>query len=112
MLPTTKQPRSCREAEQTTTGQQRQGLQELVVNRIVSVKFVAGNVSMYISLWKTLTNDPYVLDIIEFGVKMDFITIPPPHMTPRLTRCSLAQQIELDHELQHLIKKWVIRPTH
>ena len=52
-----------------------------------------------------------VLDIIEFGVKMDFITIPPPHMTPRLTRCSLAQQIELDHELKNLIKKRVIRPT-
>ena len=61
------------------TGQQGQVLQELVVNHIVSVKFVAGNVSMYISLWKTLTNDPYVLDIIEFGVKMDFITIPLPH---------------------------------
>ena len=53
-----------------------------------------------------------MLDIIEFGVKMDFITIPPPHMTPRLTRCSLAQQIEFGHELKNLIKKWVIRPTH
>ena len=67
---------------------------------------------MYISLWKTLTNDPYMLDIIEFGVKMDFITIHPPHMTPCLTQCSLAQQIELDHELKNLIKKRVIRPTH
>ena len=112
MLPTTKQPRSCQEAGQSTTGQQRQGLQELVVNCIVSVKFVAGNVSMYISLWKTLTNDPCVLDIIEFGIKMDFIRIPPPHMTPRLTQCSLAQQIELDHEFKNLIKKRVIRPTH
>ena len=51
MLPTTKQ---------STMEQQRQGLKELVVNRIVSVKFVAGNVSMYSSLWKTLTNDPYL----------------------------------------------------
>ena len=39
---------------------------------------------MYISLWKTLTNDPYVLDIIEFGVKMDFIAIPPPPPPPLL----------------------------
>ena len=112
MLPTRKQPWSCREAEQSTMGQQRQGLQELVVNRIVSVTFVAGNVSMYISLWKTLTNDPYVLDIIEFGVKMDFITITPLHITPRLTQCPLAQQIELDHEFKNLIKKRVICPTH
>ena len=33
-------------------------------------------------------------------------------MAPRLAQGSLAQQIELDHELKKLIKKRVIRPTH
>ena len=51
----------------------------------VSHIFVAGQVRLCLKLWKTLTSDPYVLDIIQLGVKLDFIQHPPP---PRVTTLS------------------------
>ena len=54
--------------------QRRQGLHTLTF--VSSSRFIAGQVALCFELWKNLTSDPYVLDIIQFGFKSDCVQHP------------------------------------
>ena len=66
---------------------------------------------MCFGLWNTLTSDPYVLDIIQFGVKLDFIQ-HPLFRRPGLARFSKDRELAITQELAVLLHKRVVRPTH
>ena len=85
----------------------RQGLPTLT---FVSRIFVAGQVRLCLKLWKTLTSDPYVLDIIQFGVKLDFIQQPPLY-NPVRVHFPIDQELAITQELTVLHQKQVTQPT-
>ena len=78
---------------------------------IKSRKFIAGLVNLFFDVWNKLTNDPYVLDIILCGVKLDFIQPPPFNYSHIRTHFSTDQELAMNQELTILLQKKVIYPT-
>ena len=89
------------------------GLQGQVLRplKLVSRKFIAGQVNLFFDVWNSLTSDPYVLDIILCGVKLDFIKPPPFPNSHILTHFSTAQELAINQGLTILLQKKVICPT-
>ena len=71
---------------------------------------VGGQLSLYLTYWKNLTNDPYILAIIESGITVDLID-DPPHRLLAVTTFSVAQQTAINVELKSLLRRRVIVPT-
>ena len=97
--------RSCREAVRKETGLPGRGLRTL---KLVSRKFIAGQVTLFFHVWNKLTNDPYVLDIILCGVKLDFIQPPPFNYSHIQTHFSTDQELTI---LLQVICPTMLSPT-
>ena len=100
--------RSWRETVRKETGLPGQGLWPL---KLVSRKFIAGQVNLFFDAWNNLTSDPYVLDIILCWVKLDFIKPPPFPNSHILTHFPTALELAINQELTILLQKKVICPT-
>ena len=99
---------SSREAVRKEMGLLGQGLRTL---KLVSRKFVAGQVNLFFDVWNKLTNDPCVLDIILCGVKLDFIQPPPFNYSHIWTHFSTDQELAVNQELTILLQKFICPTT-
>lgn len=69
--------------------------------------YTAGNIKYYHQIWKELTQDAWILDIIKYGLKLDFLHIT--HQTKVYnTTLSSKEPFIIDTQIKKLLKKRVI----
>ena len=81
-------------------------LQELNVSTNTSCTFVAGKIKYYYNNWKNITNDRFILDIVKYGLKIDFKNKPQLANVPKIPHNAEEKSINL--EINKLLKKGVI----
>ena len=72
--------------------------------------YKAGNITNCLGKWQDLTSDRTILDIVEYGLKLDFIDTPPlckPYQYP----VSQQEYIIINAEINKLLDKQVIIET-
>ena len=72
-----------------------------------SNNLVAGNIKNFIENWKEITSDSIILDIVENGLKIDFLSIPGNLTVPQIPHCASEQEI-ITTEIKYLLRKGVI----
>ena len=71
----------------------------------------AGNISLYLYNWFKLTSDSGILDIVQNGLKMEFIDKSPTQTEVYSHPVSILKQSILDEEIAKLLQKKVIVET-
>ena len=82
-------------------------LQELNVSTNTSCTFVAGKIKYYYNNWKNITNDRFILDIVKYGLKIDFKNKPQLANVPKILHNAEEKSI-INLEINKLLKKGVI----
>ena len=72
-----------------------------------SNNLVAGNIKNFIENWKEITSDSIILDIVENGLKIDFLNIPGNLKVPQIPHCVSEQEI-ITTEIRSLLRKGII----
>ena len=91
--------------DKTAEQQIYQKLNSVSSNKSTS-KSVAGNVKNFIENWKEITSDPIILDIVENGLKIDFLSIPGNLKLPQIPHCVSEQEI-ITTEIKSPLRKGV-----
>ena len=73
--------------------------------------YKAGNISRYLYDWSKITTDSVILDIVQNGLKMDFIDKPPTQTKVHFYPVSMLEQSITDEEIAKLLQKKVIVET-
>ena len=92
--------------DQTAEQQIHQKLNSVSSNKSTS-EFAAGNIKNSIENWKEITSDSIILDIVENGLKIDFLNIPGNLKVPQIPHCVSEQEI-ITTEINSLLRKGVI----
>ena len=92
--------------DQTAEQQIHQKLNSVSSNKSTS-EFVAGNIKNFMENWKEITTDSIILDIVENGLKIDFLNIPDNLKVPQILHCVSEQEI-ITTEIKSLLRKGVI----
>ena len=71
------------------------------------LSFKAGNLSNHFDHWAELTNDRYILDIVQTGLKLDFFHEPDTFPLPK-SKFNSTDQIIIQEEIKTLLQKQVI----
>ena len=82
-------------------------MQELNVSTNTSCTFVAGKIKYYYNNWKNITNDRFILDIVKYGLKIDFKNKPQLVNVPKIPHNTEEKRI-INFEINKLLKKGVI----
>ena len=82
-------------------------LQELNVSTNTSCTFVAGKIKYYYNNWKNITNDRFILDIVKYGLKIDFKNKPQLVNVPKIPYNAEAKSI-INLEINKLFQKGFI----
>ena len=69
--------------------------------------FRAGNFKRFNENWENLTSNPWVLNIIKPGLKLDFIG-PPEQNVYRQLSLSVEERLIIDKEIDKLLDKKVV----
>ena len=69
--------------DKTAAQQIYQKLNSVSSNKSTS-DFVAGNIKNFIENWKDITSDSIKLDMVENGLKIDFLSIPKNLKVPQI----------------------------
>ena len=70
--------------------------------------FVGGQISQYLPKWISITSDPTILQIVQ-GDKIEFLGQPPTQNACPSNHIAREHALEIDNEINGLIKKQVIR---
>jgi len=72
---------------------------------------VGARLPRFLVNWRKITQDPWVLSVVEVGFKPTFVDKPPPvSVTPLLTRCDGEHRVQLLQAVTDLLaKKAVVR---
>jgi len=79
----------------------------LNILRIEVLQYTAGNIKNYLQYWFTLTKNPWILKIIQYGLKLDFIDIPCQNKYNQNT-LSIEELDIIDLEIEKLLTKKVV----
>ena len=71
--------------------------------------FVAGNIKNYVSNWRKITSDRYILDIVQKGLTLNFTNYPPDSSEPFEYPRGQKEFETIDSEVKKLLRKKVIR---
>ncbi len=69
--------------------------------------FFAGKISNCYNKWKEITNDPFILQLVRKGLKIDFFEWPPEYHTSNFSLRSF-EKVVIDKEITKLLDKKVI----
>ena len=104
---TTTLPEELCSREKGSEAEQQPILQELNVSTNTSCTFVAGKIKYYYNNWKNITNDRFILDIVKYGLKIDFKSKPQLVNVPKIPHNAKEISI-INLEINKLLKKGVI----
>ena len=82
-------------------------LQELNVSTNTSYTFATGKIKYYYNNWKNITNDTFILDIVNYGLKIDFKNKRQLVNVPKIPHNAEEKSI-INLEINKLLKKGVI----
>ena len=71
--------------------------------------FTAGKIYNYLSQWKSITSDPFIIDIVKSGLKLRFADEPSQKICHNIPITKYEKQIISD-EIQKLLQKEVMYP--
>ena len=71
--------------------------------------FTAGNIHNHLSQWKSITSDPFIIDIVKSGLKLRFAEEPAQNIYHNIPVTKAEKQIISD-EIQKLLQKEVMYP--
>ena len=77
--------------------------------KLMVAKFVGGAIGNQIKEWKNITSDKYIINIIMYGLKLNFMS-PPPGRAPFEYQRSQSEREIISGEIRNLLKKRVIEP--
>ena len=69
--------------------------------------FTAGNIHNHLSQWKSITSDPFIIDIVKTGLKLRFAEEPAQNICHNNPVTKAEKQIISD-EIQKLTKRGYI----
>ena len=72
--------------------------------------FQAGNIARYPEAWKRLTSDKFILDIVQNGLKLNFLGEVPENNAFEYNRSAKETEL-IDSEVKKLLDKGVISLT-
>ena len=78
--------------------------------RAEAEKFKGGNITNCFAKWANITQDQFVLNIVKFGLTMEFAEVPLCHFIPPLN-FSLGETEIIHAEIYKLLSKGVIVNT-
>ena len=81
------------------------------INISNSITELRNNIKNFISAWKTITSDINILNIVKYGLKIDFNSWPLPTREPFVCSRNELESIHIKSEIQKLIDKGVIQKT-
>jgi hypothetical protein len=69
---------------------------------------VGARLKLFLKEWRSVTNDPWILQIVDSGFRIDFISRPFQSADPG--ECSMSQQMQAvcDEEVSNLLRKKAI----
>ena len=76
-----------------------------------SALFIPGNIQNCFAEWAALTDNSYVLDVVQFGLTLDFIDNPDLTLGVPTHNFSSAQSEIISREVQRLVSLQVIAPS-
>ena len=82
-------------------------LQELNVSTNKSYTFATGKIKYYYNNWKNITNDTFILDIVNYGLKIDFKNKRQLVNVPKIPHNAEEKSI-INLEINKLLKQGVI----
>ena len=82
-------------------------LRQLNVSTNTSCTFVAGKIKYYYKNWRDITSDRFILDIVKYGLKIDFKNKPQLANVPKIPHNAEEKSI-VNLEIDKLLKKGVI----
>ena len=71
--------------------------------------FTAGNIHNHLSQWKSITSDPFIIDIVKSNLKLRFAEEPAQNICHNMPVTKAEKQIISD-EIQKLLQKQVMYP--
>ena len=72
--------------------------------------YKAGNIQSHYQAWKRYTSDRHILDIVHYGLTLNFATDNPPSKGPFEYKRQGKEVVVIDAEVNALIQKQVIEP--
>ena len=72
--------------------------------------FTAGNIHNHLSQWKSITPDPFIIDIVKSGLKLRFAEEPAQKFCCNIPITKTEKQIVLARWNSKLLQKKVIYP--
>ena len=78
--------------------------------RVVVEKLKGGNITNCFEKWANITQDQFVLNIVKFGLTMEFAEVPVCQFVPPLNFSPVETEI-IDAEISKLLSKGVIVNT-
>ena len=76
-----------------------------------SALFIPGNIQNCFAEWASLTDNSYVLDVVQFGLTLDFIDNPDLTLGVPTHNFSSAESEIISREVQRLVSLQVIAPS-
>ncbi|KZS20361.1 Uncharacterized protein APZ42_012970 [Daphnia magna] len=80
------------------------------VSPLDSPPIVGGRLRHFVESWKTLSKDPWILQSISQGVKLDFLASPYQACSQTNMEMEESQWVVCDREIRDLVKKEAIEP--
>ena len=66
-------------------------------------QYKGGNIKNYLYNWENITSDPYILQIIKYGLKLEFESMPLKQR--HQIHLSFSEMNIIDTEIENLLKK-------
>lgn len=70
-------------------------------------KSIAGRLRFFLDFWKTITNDKFILNVIE-GLEIPFESLPIQLTFPPEIRCSAVEKQSIDQEVIKFVNKGIV----
>lgn len=79
-------------------------------SRVVSETWVGARLAVFGAEWRTITTDPWIIDTVESGYRLEFTSQPHQAALPRVAKFNAQLQSICDAEVHSLLgKKAIIR---
>ncbi len=66
--------------------------------------------SQFAQEWRSISSDPFILNMVSMGVSLDFLSLPSQSTRPTNCKMSLKMERAFDLEVSELIVKRAIFP--
>ena len=81
----------------------------MICHKKLNISHLTENIHNHLSQWKSITSDPFIVDIVKTGLKLRFAEEPAQNICHNIPVTKAEKQI-ISIEIQKLLQKEVIHP--